>query len=109
MNNITNISAYGMFSVNKDYFYSAYMTDKDVHELKRIKIALTKSVQAVAIMYVQRYDYGKMLINKRAMCAVSWHYVSGSISSNTYYCGSLQAAEKTFRAMQKALEKQCIK
>lgn len=109
MNNIINISAYGMFSVSKDYFYSTYTTDKDVHELKRIKIALTKSVWAVAIMYVQRYDYGKMLINKIAMCAVSFHYVGGSMSSNTYYCGSLKAAEKTFRAVQKALEKQCMK
>ena len=106
MSSTKYMTYYGMSSVTADEFYSTTVITSDLFELKRVEIAMTKNTCATVIMHVQRYDYGEQLINKRAMCTISFYYTG---RDSVHYCGTLKAAEKTFHAMQKALEKQCLK
>jgi hypothetical protein len=104
MNGIPNYTYYGVFSTDAEDFIR-YTTLNYVREIKKLCVNAPHNVQASVILYAQRYTYGAKLFNKKAMCALSFHYDG----KDTYYCGTLKAAEKTFRVIQKAIEKQCMR
>ena len=96
---------YGMFTMTVDEFFKNIVQNKDMEELKKLYIHRANGFSTKIIMYVQRYNFGARLINKKAMCALGFQYGGKTV----HYCGTLKAAEKTFHAMQRALEKQCLK
>ena len=105
MNDKKNVTYYGMFVMSIEEFFMGITWNNDMEELKKLFIHRANGLSVKILMYVQRYNFDPHLINKKAMCALSFNYAGKVI----YYCGTLKATEKTFRAMQKAVEKHCIR
>ena len=100
MNSTNNRTYYGMFRCNAKEVID-YTNKNSVLLIKRLRILGSQRKECTVSMYGQ---YANTLI-KSAMCIISFMCQHKAVS----YCGTLKAAEKTFRAMQKALEKQCMK